>query len=112
LNGTSITYGCERGHGFLDMIREFLSEEGYEVIVMHESQAAFEVILERKPRLVIIELLISNPEAGLMVLNKMRLHPETTHIPVVLASTTTRLLRDKKRISGRKAVTCSRSPLI
>jgi CheY-like chemotaxis protein len=32
-----------------------------------------------------------------MVLNKMRLHPQTTHIPVVIASTTTRLLRDNEQ---------------
>src|SRR4051812_43490524 len=81
---------------FLEMIQEFLGEEGYEVVIMRENQAAFEVILERKPRLVMIELIITDPESGLMVLNKMRLHPETTHIPVILASTTTQLLRDNE----------------
>jgi DNA-binding response OmpR family regulator len=81
---------------FLEMIRDFLNDEGYEVIIMRENQAAFEVIVERKPRLVMIELLITDPESGLMVLNKMRLHPETTHIPVILASTTTQLLRDNE----------------
>ena len=31
-----------------------------------------------------------------VVLNKMRLHPDTTRIPVILASTTTQLLRDNE----------------
>ena len=81
---------------FLAMIREFLCDEGYEVLIVQENQSAFEVIGERRPRLVMIELLITNPEAGLMVLNKMRLHPETTHIPVIIATTTTQLIRDNE----------------
>jgi hypothetical protein len=44
-----------------------------------------------------IELVIHDPEAGLMVLNKMRLHPQITHIPVIIASTTTQLLRDNEQ---------------
>jgi len=40
--------------------------------------------------------LITNPEAGLTILNKMRLHPETRRIPVIIASTITQLLRDNE----------------
>jgi hypothetical protein len=32
-----------------------------------------------------------------MVLNKMRLHPQTAHIPVIIASTTTQLRRDNEK---------------
>lgn len=81
---------------FLHMIQEFLGEEGYAVQVVLESPGAFEHILTNRPRLVIIELVITDPEAGLMVLNKMRLHPQTTRIPVILASTTTQLLRENE----------------
>jgi CheY-like chemotaxis protein len=43
-----------------------------------------------------IELVITDPEAGLMVLNKMRLHPKTARIPVIVASTITQLIRDNE----------------
>jgi DNA-binding response OmpR family regulator len=82
---------------FLALIQEFLGEEGYRVQIALENQGAFEAILAKKPRLVIIELLLTDPEAGLMVLNKMRLHPETVHIPVILASTVTQLLRENEQ---------------
>ncbi len=64
--------------------------------LLREDQDPFKTILARKPQLVIIELLFTDPEAGLMVLNKMRLHPETKQIPVILASTITQLLRENE----------------
>ncbi len=77
---------------FLEMIKEFLGEEGYDVITLMENHGAFEIIKSRRPRLVILELLINDPERGWMVLNKMRLDPETAHIPVIIASTATDLI--------------------
>lgn len=81
---------------FLEMIRDLLNDEGYETIIMSEHSDAFKAILGQQPRLVMIELLITDPEAGLMVLNKMRLHPQTRHIPVIIASTATQLIRDNE----------------
>jgi CheY-like chemotaxis protein len=81
---------------FLEMIREFLEDEGYAVEIVEEEDQAFELIKERQPALVILELLILDPERGLMVLNKMRLDPQTTHIPVIIASTATQLVRDNE----------------
>lgn len=81
---------------FLELMREFLSEEGYNVRIVGENTSAFETILAERPQLVIIELMIHDPEAGLMVLNKMRLHPVTRKTPVIIASTTTQLIRDNE----------------
>lgn len=81
---------------FLDMICELLIDEGYDALTLRERDMAFEAILEHQPQLVIIELLFTNPEAGLMVVNKMRLHPKTVHIPVIIASTTTQLIKDNE----------------
>jgi len=81
---------------FLEMICDFLTEEGYKSVPTHEDHKAFELIKQRQPQIVFIELVITDPESGLMVLNKMRLHPETKHIPVIIASTVTQLLRDNE----------------
>jgi DNA-binding response OmpR family regulator len=81
---------------FLDMIAEFLGEEGYDAVTFKEDMASFDAILQRQPDLVMIELVITNPEAGLMVVNKMRLHPQTARIPIIIASTITQLLRDNE----------------
>jgi CheY-like chemotaxis protein len=82
---------------FLELMGELLRDEGYDTLIQTESQEAFEVILRRQPHLVIIELLITDPERGWMVLNKMRLHPQTAKIPVVIASTATQLIRDNEQ---------------
>jgi DNA-binding response OmpR family regulator len=89
---------------FLELMREFLSEEGYDVRILSEDNAAFEAMLAEKPRLVMIELVITDPEAGLMVLHKMRLHPKTARIPVTIASTITQLIRDNEEHLQSKAV--------
>jgi CheY-like chemotaxis protein len=88
---------------FLQMMSDLLIGEGYEVIISEESQATFEVIKRRLPALVIIELLILDPEVGLMILDKMRLQPDTSRIPVIIAPTATQLLRDNEehlRVKG------------
>lgn len=79
---------------FLDMMAEVLNDAGYDALTVKESHHAFELVRERQPALVIIELLIIDPERGLMIVNKMRLDPSTTTIPVIIASTSTPLLRD------------------
>ena len=48
---------------YLEMIREFLNDEGYAVRLMQENNGAFETILAEQPRLVMIELLLTDPEA-------------------------------------------------
>jgi len=95
---------------FLDMMREFLRDEGYEAITVQEKAEVFQIILNRKPQLVIIELLIHDPEAGLMVLNKMRLHPQTARIPVIIASTATQLIRDNEEHLRAKGCDILRKP--
>ena len=81
---------------FIELMSELLRDEGYETLTMMEGQEAFEVILHRQPQLVMIELVITDPERGWMVLNKMRLHPETAKIPAIIASTGGPLIRDNE----------------
>ena len=81
---------------FLEMMSEFLTEEGYDVLIVQEGPEAFDIIKNRMPAVVLLELLVTDPERGLMVLNKMRLHPETARIPVIIASTVTQLIRDNE----------------
>ena len=89
MSHTPLIVVLDNDEPFIEMISEFLQDEGYEALPIRKSVDAFEVIKNRNPQLVIIELHIINPEVGLTILNKMRLDPQTTHIPVVIASTAT-----------------------
>lgn len=77
---------------FLEVMAEILEDEGYDAITMKETDNVFGLIQERLPALVIIELVISDPERGWILLNKMRLDRKTTTIPVIIASTSTELV--------------------
>lgn len=88
---------------FLQMMADILEDEGYDALIMEESGAAFEVIKQRMPALVVIEMLLTDPERGWMVLNKMRLDPRTTIIPVIVASTATDLIqRNEKHLREKR----------
>jgi CheY-like chemotaxis protein len=78
---------------FLEMMGQLLGDEGYEPLVLDTNSDAFAIIRQRQPQLVIIELLIMDPDYSWLVLNKMRLDPQTAHIPVIISSTATDLLQ-------------------
>src|SRR5690242_10162753 len=82
---------------FLEMLSEFLEEEGYQALPIKENGEPFEIIKRRMPQLVFLELLSTDPDRGWMVLNKMRLDPKTSRIPVIIASTGTQLIRDNEQ---------------
>jgi DNA-binding response OmpR family regulator len=88
---------------FLDMMQEFLEDEGYEAVTLLQNHRAFEQIKARKPQLVVIELMLTDPESGWMILNKMRLDPQTTTIPVIIASTATDLIeRNEENLRAKR----------
>jgi CheY-like chemotaxis protein len=71
---------------FLDLMVDFLNEEGYTVTALAKHQGAFQQIKEAKPDLVICDLVFENMPAGWAVLDMLHLDPETTHIPLILCS--------------------------
>jgi CheY-like chemotaxis protein len=88
---------------FLEMMQEFLEDEGYEAVTLKQNHRAFEQIKARKPQLVFIELVLTDPESGWMILNKMRLDPQTTTIPVIIASTATDLIaRNEEHLRAKR----------
>lgn len=71
---------------FLDLMIDFLSEEGYDVAALAKHQGAFQQIKETRPDLVICDLVFENMPAGWVLLDMLYLDPETTHIPLILCS--------------------------
>lgn len=82
---------------FRDLIAEFLSEEGFEVLLLEERDAICESIRARKPALVLLELLLTDQEHGWTVLNTLRRDLQTRQLPVIITSTATRLIARSER---------------
>jgi DNA-binding response OmpR family regulator len=79
---------------FLGLMEELLSEEGYNAYIEKEGDKAYMSIKKYKPDLVILDIRINDPEAGFKVIDLVRLDPDTMHIPIIVCSTATQLIRE------------------
>jgi DNA-binding response OmpR family regulator len=79
----------------VDMLTDFLQDAGYETIDCLAGDGSYDLIRREHPALVIIDLQMEHPEAGLHVLQKLRADPVTADIPVIISSADGRFLRKK-----------------
>jgi CheY-like chemotaxis protein len=81
-------------HDFLNLLADFLSEEGYEVTTIAKHQGAFQQIKESQPDVVVCDLLFDNMPAGWSLLDMLYLDPATRAIPLILCSAATRQVQE------------------
>ena len=68
---------------FCGSLKEWLEAENYEVAVAYDGKAGLERARKEKPGLILLDILM--PQAsGLEVLTQLRVHPETSCLPVVM----------------------------
>jgi CheY-like chemotaxis protein len=79
---------------FLDLVVEFLTEEGYEVLALPKHQGAFQQIKEAKPDIVISDLLFGNESYGFTLLDMLYLDPETQSMTLILCTAATEKIRE------------------
>jgi len=80
---------------FLKLMRDLLSDEGYQVVSRSGETSAYGLIKQEMPDLVILDIRIEHPESGWLTLDLIRLDPTTTRIPVLVCSADARQLREK-----------------
>jgi DNA-binding response OmpR family regulator len=71
--------------GFRMVYRDLLAQEGYEVLTAEDGLAGWELALESKPNLVLLDLGLPRLD-GFEVLRRMRGNAETKTIPVIIFS--------------------------
>lgn len=79
---------------FLELLAEFLGEEGYEVTTIVKHQGAFEQIKASQPDVVVCDLMFDNAPAGWTLLDMLYLDPKTRAIPLILCSAATRQVQE------------------
>jgi two-component system, OmpR family, response regulator VicR len=82
-------------HAYLRLMERLLTSEGYQVLPAHESSQAHELVRRELPSLVITDLRLQNPDAGMELVELIRLDPETTSIPILVCSADSQFLREK-----------------
>lgn len=79
----------------IKLMSMLLTFEGYEIIPWTIAATAFEMIRERQPDVVTLDLLMQNDwDAGLKVLECLNAEPSTRNIPVIIVSANADSLQD------------------
>jgi len=76
-------------------MREVLDEEGYEVLLRKVWDDAYNLVKDARPDLVILDVLLDTQGKGFELVDLLTLDPITRHIPVLIASTATEMLRQR-----------------
>ena len=80
---------------FLDLMKEVLGDEGYDIEVRKVWDGAYKLVKEKKPDLIILDVLLDMHGKGFELIDLLTLDRETREIPVIIASTSTALLRER-----------------
>lgn len=80
---------------FLDIVRQLLQDENYNVTTTNFVPLSFETIEAARPDLLMIDLVIGE-EAGWDLLTRLRQGASTRDIPILLLSTTPDLLEEAR----------------
>lgn len=89
---------------FLELVVDFLSDEGYEVFAIPKHQGAFEQIKASQPDIVICDLVFSNEPHGFALLDMLYLDPETRAIPLLLCTAATQYMKEIQASLAAKGI--------
>jgi DNA-binding response OmpR family regulator len=90
---------------FLALMEALLEqEEGYDIVVCKQWQDDYGFVKRTAPDLVILDVVLSDEEAGWRILNLLTLDPETRPIPVLVCSAAIRSLHDHQPLLDRYGI--------
>jgi CheY-like chemotaxis protein len=81
---------------FLALMQDFLEGEGYSVSVWHTGDRVHQQIKKAFPDLVVLDIILEQPDAGWKILDTLKQDLQTMHIPVVICSVDVGSLRGRK----------------
>jgi CheY-like chemotaxis protein len=71
---------------FIEMMREILADEGYQVMTSLGGSDVLATIHKPRPDLIILDIRMEKPDAGWTLLSTLRLGTDTSDIPVIVSS--------------------------
>ncbi len=78
----------------LDVLRDLLEEEGYDVVVYSYAIRDLDEVKRINPDLIILDFIINEETAGWQMLQKLKLDRETATIPVIVCTAAAGLVRE------------------
>lgn len=81
---------------FLHLIQALLREEGYDVLLIQTGDIALDTVKQRQPKLVILDIDATIPNASWRLADLLTLDPQTTDIPLIICSIADEALAARK----------------
>ncbi|HYI16843.1 MAG TPA: response regulator [Thermomicrobiales bacterium] len=80
---------------YSEMIRDFLSGEGYDTLVLREAASAVAAIVRASPALVLLDVRMDVADSGVSILTDLRSRSETASLPVIVCTADQHFLRSQ-----------------
>jgi DNA-binding response OmpR family regulator len=88
----------------LELFREILTDEGYEVLLYSYGVQNMSEIERAKPDLIILDLLIGGEAVGWQMLQKLKMRRSTADIPIVMCTAAVKAVQEMEGYLKAKGV--------
>lgn len=89
---------------FLDLVVDFLTDEGYEVTAIPKHQGAFKQIKESHPDVIICDIIFDNEPHGFGLIDMLYLDPTTRVIPLAICTAATQRVKEIRSALAAKGI--------
>lgn len=72
--------------GFLALMQDVLEMEGWEPLILRESDSVIDALKQAQPDLILLEIREDRPQAGWTMVERLTNDPETGHTPIVICA--------------------------
>ena len=86
-----------------EMVGAYVEIAGFDYLPAHDAATAFSTLSKSRPDLIVLDLMLPDAD-GFEVCRRVRSHPETRHIPVLML---TALEGEEERRKGRECGACA-----
>lgn len=83
---------------FLDLMHDLLTEEGFRVIRWFARDGALAMLERERPALVLLDIRMEEPDAGLRLLREIRASQTLGNVPVIVCTADQRFLQEHAEI--------------
>lgn len=88
----------------LDLFQLILESEGYEVLLALGAMEDVRQIEQQQPQLIILDVKLGAHTDGFLLLQKIRMYPPTTALPIILCTAAVGEVREQEEVLRQKGV--------
>jgi CheY-like chemotaxis protein len=95
---------------YLQLIVDYLSAEGYEILTIPNHQHVFEQLQESNPDIIICDVTFDNEAHGFSLIDMLYLEPKTRDIPFILCAPATQRMQEVSPSLAAKGISWLEKP--